>query len=71
MWRSSKKLSDRISELERELSAFRACQKIMEEDMLYLSLSNDGTIINTNARFLESYGYGEVEIEGKKIKDFI
>ena len=71
MWRSSKKLSDRISELERELSAFRACQKIMEEDMLYLSLSNDGTIINTNARFLESCGCGEVEIEGKKIKDFI
>ena len=71
MWGSNKKLLARISELESELSTYFSVQEIMEKEMLYFSLTQNGTILKTNSRFLKSCGYSEDEIEGRKINEFI
>lgn len=67
----TKKLLNRIEELEAALSSFQATEHDLQKEMLYFSMNSDGVILTANTLFLKSFGYNENELIGKNIQSFI
>ena len=67
----NQKLLARITELENELASFQEMQADVRQEMLYLSITPDGKIIDTNALFIKSSGFDKEELIDKNLKDLI
>mgnify|MGYP000675192616 CR=1 FL=1 len=71
MFFGKKKLLEKNERLEKELAIFQEIQADLKEKMVYLELTQDGKIIDSNALFLKSCGYIESELLNKNIRDLI
>jgi methyl-accepting chemotaxis protein len=67
----NQKLLARITELENELASFQEMQADVRQEMLYLSITPDGKIIDANALFIKSSGFDKEELIDKNLKDLI
>lgn len=67
----SKKLTNRINELEAELKSVDNIETSLRQEMIYFALDEDGIIKEANELFLKSLGYSLGEIIGVNIQDLI
>ncbi|MBR7888352.1 PAS domain-containing protein [Marinomonas sp. A79] len=67
----NKKLLNRIDELEKALLSFQETQDDLQQEMLYFSMSSEGTILSANGLFLASFDSKKDELIGKNIQQFI
>ncbi|NHI00516.1 chemotaxis protein [Oceanimonas doudoroffii] len=67
----SKKLQQRIDELEAELGLFHSMQQDLREEMIYFSLDQQGRLIDGNERLYESLGYSQGELLQRPLAEMI
>jgi methyl-accepting chemotaxis protein len=71
MFFRNRKLIEKITKLEKELSSFHETEEDFKKEMLYFSMDSEGKILEVNALFLTSSGYEQRDVVGRNIKDFI
>ncbi|MBM6550393.1 PAS domain S-box protein [Marinomonas ostreistagni] len=62
LFRSSK-MKDQIAQLESELKGFKDAQQDLENEMLFIALDANGTILECNDLFLRSSGFTKSELQ--------
>lgn len=59
---TNKKLKEKHAAIEAELKAFQEIQEDLKQEMLYLSLDSEGTILDINDQFLQSVGFRKSDL---------
>ncbi|WP_028299523.1 methyl-accepting chemotaxis protein [Oceanospirillum beijerinckii] len=67
----NQKLQAKIKALKEELAVFREVQQDLQEEMLCFSLDKSGQFLSANERFLQSSGYRDHELVGRRLRDFV
>lgn len=65
------KLLTKITELEAELASFQETQADLRQEMLYLSMTPEGKIVDANTLFTKSSGFEKTELIGKNVNDLL
>ncbi|MDP5291109.1 methyl-accepting chemotaxis protein [Oceanimonas sp. CHS3-5] len=68
---NSRKLQQRIDELEAELGQYQGMQQGLMKEMIYFSLDSNGTLLDGNDLLFESLGYTRSDWLQRPLTDFI